>query len=72
MRDVADVEESFEPRLGIAGQDDDDDIVEGIVLMRRGEQTTPTIRRVEAEMDKSIFRILPPACVSNAFMIAPN
>ena len=52
VRDVADVEESFAPRLGIAGQDDDDDIVEGIVLMRRGEQTTPTIRRVEAEMDK--------------------
>jgi cobalt-zinc-cadmium resistance protein CzcA len=52
VRDVADVEESFAPRLGIAGQDDDDDIIEGIVLMRRGEQTTPTIRRVEAEMDK--------------------
>jgi cobalt-zinc-cadmium resistance protein CzcA len=52
VRDVADVEESFAPRLGIAGQDDDDDIVEGIVLMRRGEQTTPTVRRVEAEMDK--------------------
>jgi cobalt-zinc-cadmium resistance protein CzcA len=52
VRDVADVQESFAPRLGIAGQDDDDDIVEGIVLMRRGEQTTPTIRRVEAEMDK--------------------
>ncbi len=61
VRDVADVEESFEPRLGIAGQDDDDDIVQGIVLMRRGEQTTPTIRRVEAEMDKiNASGILPP------------
>ena len=52
VRDVADVEEGFAPRLGIAGQDDDDDIVQGIVLMRRGEKTTPTIRRVEVEMDK--------------------
>ncbi len=61
VRDVADVEESFAPRLGIAGQDDDDDIVQGIVLMRRGEQTTPTIRRVEAEMDKiNASGILPP------------
>src|SRR5580658_4881808 len=61
VRDVADVEESFAPRLGIAGQDDDDDIVEGIVLMRRGEQTTPTVRRVEAEMDKiNASGILPP------------
>jgi heavy metal efflux system protein len=61
VRDVADVEESFAPRLGVAGQDDDDDIVQGIVLMRRGEQTTPTIRRVEAEMDKiNSSGILPP------------
>jgi heavy metal efflux system protein len=61
VRDVADVAESFAPRLGIAGQDDDDDIVQGIVLMRRGEQTTPTIRRVEAEMDKiNGSGILPP------------
>ena len=52
VKDVADVEASYEPRLGIAGQDDDDDIVQGIVLMRRGEQTTPTIHRVEAEMDE--------------------
>ncbi len=52
VKDVATVETSYEPRLGIAGQDDDDDIVQGIVLMRRGEQTTPTIHRAEAEMDK--------------------
>ena len=35
------------PRLGIAGLDQDDDIVQGIVLMRRGEQSSPTIARVE-------------------------
>src|SRR6202022_3013468 len=34
------------PRLGIAGYDDVDDIVQGIVLMRRGAQSIPTIRRV--------------------------
>jgi heavy metal efflux system protein len=52
VRDIADVDEGFAPRLGVAGQDDDDDIVQGIVLMRRGEQTTPTIRRVESMMDE--------------------
>jgi cobalt-zinc-cadmium resistance protein CzcA len=52
VRDIAEVAESYAPRRGIAGQDDDNDIVQGIVLMRRGEQTTPTIRRVEAEMDE--------------------
>ncbi len=39
------------PRLGIAGHDDDDDIVQGIVLMRRGAESVPTIKRVEAEVD---------------------
>ncbi len=50
LRDVADVREGEQPRLGIAGQDDADDIVQGIVLMRRGEPSLPTIRRVEAEV----------------------
>jgi cobalt-zinc-cadmium resistance protein CzcA len=36
------------PRLGIAGMNQDDDIVQGTVLMRRGEQSSPTIARVEA------------------------
>ena len=47
LSDVASVSVGNQPRLGIAGQDNDDDIVEGIVLMRRGEQSMPTIRRVE-------------------------
>ncbi|HEX4051885.1 MAG TPA: CusA/CzcA family heavy metal efflux RND transporter [Steroidobacteraceae bacterium] len=50
VRDVATVQVSHEPRLGIAGQDDDDDIVQGIVLMRRGEQSIPTIRAIEAQV----------------------
>ena len=50
-----------QPRLGIAGQDDDDDIVQGIVLMRRGAESMPTIKRVEAEVDKiNTSGILPP------------
>src|SRR5262245_61870405 len=30
---------------------DEDDLVQGIVLMRRGEQSTPTIERVEREVE---------------------
>jgi heavy metal efflux system protein len=48
VRDVATVTVGEQPRLGIAGEDQDDDIVQGIVLMRRGEQSSPTIARVEA------------------------
>ena len=50
LRDVASVAIGHQPRLGIAGQDNFDDIVEGIVLMRRGEQSMPTIRGVEQEV----------------------
>jgi cobalt-zinc-cadmium resistance protein CzcA len=50
--DVAEVSTGNMPRLGIAGYDGVDDIVQGIVLMRRGAQSIPTIKRVEAEVDK--------------------
>lgn len=46
VKDVATVTIGQRPRLGIAGIDDSDDIVQGIVLMRRGEQSSPTIKRV--------------------------
>jgi cobalt-zinc-cadmium resistance protein CzcA len=52
IEDVAQVKVSNLPRLGVAGQDNDDDIVQGIVLMQRGEKSAPTIHRVEAEIDR--------------------
>jgi heavy metal efflux system protein len=61
VKDVAEVSVGEQPRLGIAGEDQDDDIVQGIVLMRRGEQSSPTITRVEelvATINNST--ILPP------------
>jgi cobalt-zinc-cadmium resistance protein CzcA len=59
--DVARVEIGHLPRLGIAGQDGDNDIVEGIVLMHRGEKSTPTIKGVEAEVEHiNATGVLPP------------
>jgi heavy metal efflux system protein len=61
VKDVARVTVGEQPRLGIAGENQDDDIVEGIVLMRRGEQSSPTIARVEELVDKiNNSTILPP------------
>jgi cobalt-zinc-cadmium resistance protein CzcA len=61
VRDVATVHVGHKPRLGIAGKDADDDIVEGIVLMRRGEQSMPTIKRVQREVERiNNSSILPP------------
>jgi cobalt-zinc-cadmium resistance protein CzcA len=61
VRDIATVNVSNLPRLGIAGQDDDNDIVMGIVLMRRGAESMPTIERVEALIKEiNASNILPP------------
>src|SRR5229473_1732013 len=61
VRDVAKAIVGYQPRLGIAGKDDDDDIVQGIVLMRRGQQSTPTIQRVKTEVELiNNSGILPP------------
>ena len=61
VSDVATVTVGHQPRLGIAGKDDDDDIVQGTVLMRRGEQSMPTIERVRAEVAKiNDSNVLPP------------
>src|SRR5215467_3003312 len=60
VKDVAKVIVGHQPRLGIAGKDEDD-IVQGIVLMRRGEQSMPTIKRVEQEVERiNAGNILPP------------
>jgi cobalt-zinc-cadmium resistance protein CzcA len=59
--DVAEVTIGNLPRLGIAGYNDSNDIVQGIVLMRRGAESVPTIKRVEAEVDRiNGSGILPP------------
>ena len=61
VKDIANVIVGNQPRLGVAGQDDDNDVVEGIVLMRRGEQSSPTIARVRAEVERiNAANLLPP------------
>ncbi|HUB07679.1 MAG TPA: efflux RND transporter permease subunit, partial [Myxococcales bacterium] len=59
--DVADVSIGHATRLGIVGKDKDPDVVEGIVLMRRGGDTLATLRGVQAKVE-SIRKnhILPP------------
>jgi heavy metal efflux system protein len=61
LSDIAQVIVGNKPRLGIAGRDNQNDIVQGIVLMRRGQQSLPTIERVKAEVEKiNSSDILPP------------
>ncbi|MBS0481967.1 MAG: efflux RND transporter permease subunit [Proteobacteria bacterium] len=61
LKDVARVSIGNQPRLGIAGYDGDDDIVQGIVLMQRGAKSMPTIEAVQKEVAEiNASGILPP------------
>ena len=61
LSDVATIEISALPRMGIAGHEADEDVVLATVLMRRGEQTLPTIHGVQAEVARiNAGGILPP------------
>ena len=52
ISDVAKTELGHTQRLGIAGRDKDNDVVEGIVLMRRGDKTLEVLKSIEAEVQK--------------------
>ena len=45
--------------LGQVGKDDDSNIVEGVVLMRRGEKSLPTLERVREKVEQINNGILP-------------
>jgi cobalt-zinc-cadmium resistance protein CzcA len=52
VKNVAHVEIGAVPRQGISGKDDDDDIVTGVVLMRRGENPSAVLEAVRAKVDE--------------------
>ena len=61
VRDVADVSVGFAPRLGIVGHDDEPDIVQGIVLMRYGGETAPTLEGIYKKLEEiRRYHLLPP------------
>ena len=50
VRDVAQVKIGAVPRLGVVGQDLDDDIITGIVIMRKGENPSVVLANVKAKI----------------------
>ena len=59
IRDIGQVEIGHAPRLGQFGFQKNDDAVEGVILMRRGEQTQTVLRDVEKKTDQLNRQILP-------------
>ncbi|HYA96152.1 MAG TPA: CusA/CzcA family heavy metal efflux RND transporter [Terriglobales bacterium] len=60
VRDVGKVVIGNAPRLGEFGFQNNDDAVEGVILMRRGEQTQNVLEGVEAKTKELNERVLPP------------
>jgi len=50
LRDVAQIHEGHQPPLGRVGRDQDGNIVEGIVLLQRGEQSLPALEGLRAKI----------------------
>lgn len=59
VKNVAKVEINAKPRLGQVSLDDDEDVVEGIVVMLRGENPAEVIDRLKDKIEDLNERILP-------------
>src|SRR6185295_6886811 len=59
VHDIAEVHVSAVPRQGIVGQDDDDEIVSGIVLMRKGENPSEVLAAIKERVATLNASILP-------------
>src|SRR5579862_6547518 len=59
VRDIGDVTIGHAPRLGEFGFNKTDDAVEGVIMMRRGEQTQNVLKGVEAKTQQLNEHILP-------------
>ncbi|MFZ9678736.1 MAG: efflux RND transporter permease subunit [Quisquiliibacterium sp.] len=60
VKDIARVAIGGIPRQGVAGQDDDDDIVYGMVLMRKGENASEVLQAVKDKIESLKSTQLPP------------
>ncbi|HZL26992.1 MAG TPA: CusA/CzcA family heavy metal efflux RND transporter [Acidobacteriaceae bacterium] len=60
VKDIGEVTIGSAPRLGEFGFNKTDDAVEGVIMMRRGEQTQDVLKGVEAKTKELNEHILPP------------
>ena len=59
VKHIAKVNESSLPRVGQTGLNENDDVVEGIVVMRKGENPHEVLARVKDKINELNTRILP-------------
>jgi cobalt-zinc-cadmium resistance protein CzcA len=59
IHDFADVTAGAVPRQGLVGRNDDDDVVTGIVLMRKGENPSEVLTDIKERIDRLNASVLP-------------
>ena len=59
VKNVGNVIESGKPRLGQVARDQQEDVMEGIIVMRKGENPSEVLERVRAKVDELNNSILP-------------
>src|SRR4029077_5704969 len=59
IRDFAEVTAGAVPRQGLVGRNDDDDVVTGIVLMRKGENPSEVLSDIKERIDHLNSSVLP-------------
>ncbi len=59
IKDIATISTGSVPRQGVIGQDDEDDVVTGVVLMRKGENPSTVLAAVKIKVDHLNNTVLP-------------
>jgi heavy metal efflux system protein len=59
IRDISTIETGALPRQGLTGQDKEDDIVTGLVLMRKGENPSEVLQDLKEKIDTLNSSVLP-------------
>ena len=59
VKNVAEVNVNFMPRLGRVGKDSANDVVEGVVVMRKGQNPQEVLKLVRAKIDELNTSVLP-------------
>lgn len=67
VKDIASVSVSALPRLGQVGRDKQNDVVEGIIVMRKGENPSEVIKRVQDRIIYLNEKVLPQDVKINTF-----
>ncbi len=67
VHEIATINQSFVPRQGIVGRDDSDEVVTGIVLMRKGENPSEVLKGVRDRIDELNGTGLPKGVKIDAF-----